>query len=206
VAEPTDDDLKERARAIVAYMAELSRIVYAVPLATSREEFEAALRESGLVLREVDDEAEVSRWTDDDDDDLLVALERPDLGVRIFEVRGPGAAARVQTILSRVPFVPQSRLLREALDIASPDSRKALLVLAHGVVQWDDDWTDLFLLHLASPDPIARHDAVIATFLAAMVSGAREPALTLLRETHSRERFPKLRDDIADAIERLDKA
>jgi hypothetical protein len=201
----TDADLKERARVLVERMAEVGRIVYALPLETPREEFESALAEAGLLLREVDSEAEVSRWTDEHEEDLLVALERADLGVRIFEIRGPGAPSRVRTILGRVPFVPQSRLLREAIDVTSPDARKALLVLAHGVVVWDDDWTDLFLLHLASPDPIARHDAVVATFLAAMVAAAREPALTLLREAHQRERFPKLKDDIADAIERLDK-
>ena len=201
---PTDADLKERARVLVQHMANVGRIVYATPISLARETFEHALRTAGLILREVDAEADVSRWTDETGDDLLVALEREDLGVRIFEIRGPGAAARAQKILEHVPFVPQSKLLREAIDVGSPDARKALLVLAHAVVVWDDDWTDLFLLHLAAPDPIARHDAVASTFLAAIVAGVREPALELLREALKREKFPKLRDDIADAIARLE--
>lgn len=198
---PTEADLKERARIMVTRMMDVSRVVYAIPFTVGREAMENAVRASGLVLTETAEEADVSRWTHDDD--VLVLLERADLGVFIFEVRGKGAVDRARAILELVPFVPQSRLLSQAIDVASPDASKALLVLAHSVVVWDDDWGDLFLLHLASPDPIARHTAVMATFLAAMASDAREPARALLKEALDREKFPKLRDTMQDAIDRL---
>jgi len=192
---------------------EVERIVYAVPSSIERAKVEAAIESAGLHLREVaapplmdakdDWKDDVTRWTDDTGDDELVLLERVDLGVRIFEVRGPGAFDRARAVLERVPFVPQSKLLREAIDVASPDAPKALLVLAHQCVRWDDDWGDLFLLHLASPDPLARHNAVRCTFLAAMVSGARASAVELLKEAARREKFPKLKETIEDAIERL---
>lgn len=200
---PTDEDFKTRARVIVERMAEVSRIVYAIPSAIGRAAIEAAIGDAGLTVVEVDPETEVARFTDDGGDDTLVLLSRDDLGVFIFEARGSHAVERVRTILSKVPFVPQSKLLREAIDVASPDAPKALLVLAHCVVTWDDDWGDLFLLHLASPDPIARHNAVASTFLAAMVSGANARAVELLREASAREKFPKLKETIDDAIERL---
>jgi len=206
---PNEADLKERARVMVTRMMDVGRVVYAVPFATGREAMESAVRASGLELAETDGEAAVSKWTVRDGEkresgDLLVLLEREDLGVFIFELRGEGAIERARTILERVPFVPQSRLLAQAIDVASPDAPKALLVLAHSVVVWDDDWGDLFLLHLASPDPIARHNAVAATFLAAMASDARQEARALLKEAHARERYPKLRETIEDAISRLE--
>jgi len=210
---PTDADLQARAKTLVEQMVEVGRIVYAIPSTVDRAKVEASIRNAGLHLREVaapplmdaKDEwhDDVTRWTDESGDDELVLLERPDLGVHLFEVRGPRAFDRARAVLDRVPFVPQSKLLREAIDVASPDAPKALLVLAHQCVQWDDDWGDLFLLHLASPDPLARHNAVSCTFLAAMVSGARRPAVELLREAARREKFPKLKETIEDAIERL---
>src|SRR5438045_2518885 len=68
---PTDADFKERARVLVEHMATVGRIVYATPIAFPRDQFEAALRDAGLTLREVDAEAEadVSRWTDEPGDD-----------------------------------------------------------------------------------------------------------------------------------------
>ena len=214
---PTDADLQARAKTLVERMVEVGRIVYAVPANIDRAKVEGAIKLAGLKLREVaapplmdladpalkDGACDVTRWTDESGDDELVLLERPDLGVHIFEVRGPRAFDRARAVLDRVPFVPQSKLLREAIDVASPDAPKALLVLAHQCVQWDDDWGDLFLLHLASPDPLARHNAVSCTFLAAMVSGARAPAVELLREAARREKFPKLKETIEDAITRL---
>jgi hypothetical protein len=206
---PTEADLKERARVMVTRMMELSRVVYAIPFSVGRETMESAVRAAGLTLAETDKEADVTRWIasapdGQASDDLLVLLEREDLGVFIFEVRGEHAVDHARAILEHVPFVPQSRLLAQAIDVASPDASKALLVLAHSVVAWDDDWGDLFLLHLASPDPIARHEAVMATFLAAMASDARGPARELLKEAHAREKFPKLRETIEDAIKRLE--
>jgi hypothetical protein len=205
--------LQSRAKTLVERMVEVGRVVYAVPTHIDRAKVEAAIQSAGLKLREVaapplmdakdDWHDDVTRWTDESADDELVLLERPDLGVHIFEVRGPHAFDRARAVLDRVPFVPQSKLLREAIDVASPDAPKALLVLAHQCVKWDDDWTDLFLLHLASPDPLARHNAVSCTFLAAMISGARLSAVELLREASRREKFPKLKETIDDAVQRL---
>lgn len=209
---PTDADLRDRARILVSRMIEVGRVDYAVPASVPRERLEAAIVAAGLTLRETASppleappatELDVTRWSDETGDDQLVLLWRPDLAVHLFEVRGPGAVDRARAILEHVPFVPQSELLRAAIDVASPDAGKALLVLAHACVVWDDDWGDLFLLHLASPDPIARHNAVACTFLAAMVSGAHAPAAALLQEAAAREKFPKLRETIDDAIARL---
>jgi hypothetical protein len=200
---PTDADLKERARVLVERMAERLRVVYAVPFSHGREALEATIANAGLILRETDAEAEVTRWTDETEVDTLVLLPREDLGVFIFEVRGPGAIDRARAILEHAPFVRQSQLLREAIDVSSPDASKALVILAHQVVVWDDDWGDLFLLHLASPDPIARHVAVTSTFLAAMISGESGPARELLREASKRERYPKLKETIDEAIAKL---
>jgi hypothetical protein len=66
-------------------------------------------------------------------------------------------------------------------------------------VAWDGDWADLFLLHLASPDPIVRHDAVTALTVAAMVARDRGPAPELLAEAAKRETYPKLKDQIEEA-------
>ena len=68
------------------------------------------------------------------------------------------------------------------------------------VVAWDEDWADLFLLHLASPDPIARHEAALATVVAAFSARQAEPARTLLSEAKARETFPKLEQTLIEAI------
>ena len=69
------------------------------------------------------------------------------------------------------------------------------------VVGWDEDWSDLFLLHLASPDPVARHEAVLGLTTAVMVAHDAGPAKELLEEAHKREKFPKLKDTIAEAMQ-----
>ena len=82
----------------------------------------------------------------------------------------------------------------------SPEAGKALRTLAHMVVAWDEDWSDIFLLHLASPDPIVRHDAAIATSIAAMVARDPGPTIALLEEAKRREKFPKLAETIRDVL------
>ena len=67
------------------------------------------------------------------------------------------------------------------------------------VVEWDADWADLFLLHLAAPDPVVRHDAVTALTVATMVARDRGPAPELLDEAAKRETYPKLKETIDDA-------
>jgi hypothetical protein len=69
------------------------------------------------------------------------------------------------------------------------------------VVAWDEDWSDLFLLHLASPEPVVRHEAATALTIATMVARDPGPALALLEEARRRETFPKLRETLAEALQ-----
>jgi hypothetical protein len=108
--------------------------------------------------------------------DSLVTLERPDLGVVLLQAFGPTTPDRLGPMLERTGFVPQSRLLGEAYAVGGSAASQALTALAHMVVLWDDDWADLFLLHLASPDPVARHEAALATVIAALSARQTEPA------------------------------
>ena len=131
---------------------------------------------------------------------MLVTLRRPDLGLTLLQAHGATTPDRLAPILETTGFAPQSRLLRQAYDVGNDEARRALTALAHMVVAWDDDWADLFLLHLASPDPIVRHDAVLATAVAALSAREREPACTLLEEAARHEKFPKLRQTVAEAL------
>jgi hypothetical protein len=67
------------------------------------------------------------------------------------------------------------------------------------VLFWDEDWSDLFLLHLAAPDPVVRHDAVLALTVAVMVAHDPGPVLALLDEAIRREKFPKLKETMTEA-------
>jgi hypothetical protein len=110
------------------------------------------------------------------------------------------SAVPAESVRAATGFVPQSSLLRRAYDVGQDDARKALTTLAHMVVVWDEDWADLFLLHLASPDPIVRHDAVLATVVAALSSREREHARVLLDEARRHEKFPRLADTMTEAL------
>jgi len=59
--------------------------------------------------------------------------------------------------------------------VRDPEATKALRTLAHMVVAWDEGLGDLFLLHLAAPDPVVRHDATVALTVAVMVARAAGP-------------------------------
>jgi hypothetical protein len=130
----------------------------------------------------------------------VTLLERADLEVALVEAAGADAAGPLGALLDKTGFFAQSALLGSAYDVGTEDARKALVTLAHMVVAWDADWADLFLLHLASPDPVVRHDAVAAVTIAAMVARDKGPALELLAEAAQRESFPKLQETIADAM------
>ncbi len=221
---PSPSDLLARSRDIVGRMHDVERWAYAIPIegprstatptATSTSTSTStsalgvlgqALLENGYRVAEEDASARVTRYESDGSaPDTVVALERPDLHVIIVQAFGATTVDRLGPVLERTGFVPQSRLLGEAYDVGSPDASRALTTLAHMVVVWDEDWTDLFLLHLASPDPMARHTAALATVVAAFSARAREPALSLLRETLGRESFPKLRETLQEAIASLE--
>src|SRR3954451_11988239 len=117
----------------------------------------------------------------------------------LIEGAGGDAPPVLADVLEKTAFYAQSTLLGTALDVRDPEAPKALRTLAHMVVGWDEDWSDLFLLHLASPDPVVRHDAVVALTVAVMVARDRGPAPELLAEAATRESYPKLKETIDDA-------
>jgi len=214
---PSPAALIDRARTLVVRMHGVERWAYALDAALPAESVRAAILAAGYVLAEEDTEAGVARYEAAADPegaaaaasegspppgarDEIVTLRRADLGVTILQAHGRTTPDRLGPILEATGFVPQSRLLRQAYDVADPDARKALLTLAHMVVSWDDDWADLFLLHLASPDPVVRHDAALATVVAAVSARQREPARTLLAEAQVREKFPQLKATLTESL------
>lgn len=197
---PSETALKGRARALLEAMTERARWMYAVPrdageLATAR----AILEDAGLRPEDADEKAGVVRLVTGDDKTAFVLFDAADLEVLLIEGTGPGAPELLAKVLEKTEFYAQSRLLKAALDVRDPEASKALRTLAHMVVAWDEDWSDLFLLHLASPDPVVRHDATLALTVATMVARDPGPALALIDEALAREKFPKLRDTMSEA-------
>jgi hypothetical protein len=180
-------------------MTERERFVYAIPRDEARAHLANVLAEQGFLLRETDDAGRVAKWANPGDGATLVVLEREDLDVTFVQGDGGDAIPALGAILNKTGFFAQSTLLESAFDGGTEDARKALLTLAHMVVAWDSDWSDLFLLHLASPDPVVRHDAVTSLTIATMVARDRGPAPELLAEAAKRETYPKLKETIEDA-------
>jgi hypothetical protein len=180
-------------------MTDRGRWIYALPPAETKEHLAKTFGDHGFAFEEVDAAGKVVRWSNAAKTSAFVVLERDDLEVTLVEAQGAEAAAPLGALLGKTGFFAQSALLESAFEVATPDARKALLTLAHMVVAWDDDWADLFLLHLASPDPVVRHDAVTALTLAAMVARDKGPAPELLEEAARRETYPKLKETIDDA-------
>jgi hypothetical protein len=199
VFRPSPTALKDRARTLVEQMTARGRFVYAVPREEARSHLATVLTALGFALRETEDSGRVSKWGNLADSATLVVLERIDLDVTFIQGDGSEAVAPLAAILGKTGFFAQSTLLESAFDVGTEDARKALLTLAHMVVAWDADWADLFLLHLAAPDPVVRHDAVTALTVAAMVARDRGPAPELLAEAAKRETYPKLKETIDDA-------
>jgi hypothetical protein len=202
VKTPSPAALIDRARTLVVRMHGVERWAYALDAALAEETVESAIFEAGYRVIETDEAAQVRRYeaAAEPHGDGLVVLRRPDLGVVLLQAYGPTTPDRLGPLLEKTGFVPQSRLLREAYDLGSDAARHALTTLSHMVVAWDEDWADLFLLHLASPDPIVRHDATLATVIAALSAREREPAQTLLAEAERREPMPKLRETLGEAL------
>lgn len=178
-------------------MTERERFVYALPREEARAHLAQVLTEQGFLLRETEDAGHVAKWSNASS--CLVVLEREDLDVTFVQGDGADAIPALGAILAKTGFFAQSALLESAFDVGTEDARKALLTLAHMVVAWDADWADLFLLHLAAPDPVVRHDAVTSLTIATMVARDRGPALELLAEAAKRETYPKLKETIEDA-------
>ena len=195
---PTPTALKARARTLLERMTDRGRWVYALPPAETREHLEKTFADHGFAVGEVDAAGKVKKWSNGRDG-AFVVLEKDELDVTLVEAQGSDAVAPLGALLGETGFFAQSALLESAFDVTTEDARKALLTLAHMVVAWDDDWGDLFLLHLASPDPVVRHDAVTALTVAAMVARDKGPAPELLAEAARRETYPKLKETIEDA-------
>ncbi|MEJ7732434.1 MAG: hypothetical protein WKG00_24915 [Polyangiaceae bacterium] len=175
---PTETALKARARTLLLAMTERERWVYAVPLGEGATSARAALEAQGLAVEEEDPGAHVARLVDAAGSARFVLFDSAPLDVTLIEASGAGAPAVLGALLERTGFYAQSRLLATALDVQDPECVKALRTLAHMVVAWDEDWTDLFLLHLASPDAVVRHEAVASLSVAAMVARDAAPPCT----------------------------
>lgn len=198
---PTETALKDRARALLGAMTERARWIYAVPRDGGELTIaKSILEEAGLRVEESDEKAGAMRLANSSGSAAFVMFDSPDLDVLLIEASGADAPELLAKILERTAFYAQSQLLRTAIDVRDPEAPKALRTLAHMVVSWDEDWSDLFLLHLASPDPVVRHDAAMAITIATMVARDAGPAVALLEEAKRREKFPKLRDTLDEAI------
>ena len=168
---PTDTALKGRARALLDAMTARARWMYAVPreageLATAR----AILEADGFRLEESDEKAHTFRFANARETAAFVLFDSAELEVLLIEATGGDAPETLAKVLERTGFYAQSQLLKTAIDVRDPEAPKALRTLAHMVVAWDEDWSDLFLLHLASPDPVARHEAAMGLTIATMVT------------------------------------
>ncbi len=200
---PSPTALIDRARTLVVRMHAVERWAYAIDSAVPDQTLHDRIVAAGYSVVDRDEEAAVARYeapSGREDPDALVTLRRPDLGLTLLQAHGATTPDRLGPLLESTGFAPQSRLLRQAYDVGNEQARLALTALAHMVVAWDDDWADLFLLHLASPDPVVRHDAALATVVAALSAREREPAATLLQEAHRHEKFPKLRETLEEAL------
>jgi hypothetical protein len=197
---PTETALKSRARGLLEAMTERARWIYAVPSDLGAEAAKPIALAAGLVLEEEEEGAMAARFGNEKGTASLVTFVSPELEVMLLEARGANAPQILSDILEKTGFYAQSTLLGTALDVRDPEAGKALRTLAHMVVAWDEDWSDLFLLHLAAPDPMVRHDAVLALTTAVMVAGEAGPAPSLLEEAIKREKFPKLKDTMIEAL------
>jgi hypothetical protein len=197
---PTETALRGRARALIEAMQERERWIYAVPRDAGIEGARAILDAEGLRCEQEDAAAGVVRLSNEARSIGFVVFDSAELEVMLIEASGGDAAVILAKVLDKTGFYAQTQLLRTALDVKSPEASKALRTLAHMVVAWDEDWSDLFLLHLASPDPVVRHEAALATGIAAMVARDPGPTIALLEEAIRRESFPKLRDTLGETL------
>lgn len=200
---PSETALRGRARTLIEAMTERTRWIYAVPRTSEGPSARTILEAEGLRVEEQDAGAKVVKLANDARSVVFVLFDSPELEVELIEGEGGDAVPLLAKVLDKTGFYAQSQLLRTALTVHDPEASKALRTLAHMVVVWDEDWSDLFLLHLASPDPVARHEAALSVSIAAMVARDPRPAIALLEEAKRRETFPKLRETITEALNML---
>jgi hypothetical protein len=197
---PTETALRGRARALLEAMTARARWIYALPRLEGPGAVRAIAEAQGLRREEDDAAAGAARFANERSTASLVVLDSEALDVALVEAAGVDAPPILAEVLNRTGFYAQSTLLGVALDTRDPEAPKALRTLAHMVVAWDEDWSDLFLLHLAAPDPVVRHDAVLALTVAVMVARDAGPAPALLDEAIRRETFPKLKQTMTEAL------
>jgi hypothetical protein len=197
---PTETALLGRARSLLEAMTEKARWIYAIPSDLGAKAVRPIALAKGLRCEEEDAVAKVARFANDRQTATLVTFDSDELSVMLIEATGPDAPPVLADILERTGFYAQSTLLGTALDVRDEEASKALRTLAHMVVSWDEDWSDLFLLHLASPDPVVRHEATIGLTVAVMVARDAGPAPALLDEALKREKFPKLAETMREAL------
>lgn len=224
---PSETALRGRARTIIEAMTERTRWIYAVPqdpglkkaarpaaaeggaggaagAASAASEgamlIHTILEAEGLRCEERDAGAGVARYSNEGRTIAFVVFDSADLEVVLVEASGGDAPPILAKVLDKTGFYAQTQLLRTALDVRDQEAAKSLKTLAHMVVAWDEDWSDLFLLHLASPDPVVRHEAALSVSVATMVARDAGPAVELLSEAIRRESFPKLRDTLKEAL------
>jgi hypothetical protein len=196
---PSETALRARARTLLEAMTERARWVYALPPDTAAKFLRPILKDRGLNVEEEDQKAKAFRASNAKESAHFVVMESAELDVTLVEASGGDAQPILAEILERTGFFAQSQLIGTALDIKDEEAPKALRTLAHMVVAWDEDWSDLFLLHLASPDPVVRHEATLGLTIAVMVARDRGPAPALLDEALRREKFPKLAETMREA-------
>jgi hypothetical protein len=195
---------KARAKEMALAMADAERWIYAIPLKVEAgrcfELVTAMLDEADIPKVARAAQAKVVRYFSESQKMGFVLFEHPDLGVLLLEADGAEVVGLMRRILETVGFIPQSALWQAAMRVEdTKQAREAVTALAHMVVAWDDAWQELFMLHLASPDAVVRHDAVLSTTMAAMVARDPLPALQLLDEAQARETYPKLSETIEQA-------
>lgn len=202
MARVTQAALVDRARSLMSDMMDRERWIYAVPAGNLAAVLQI-LEDGGVVRTEQVESGEVVKLVCERPPMSFIVFESEELQCVMVEARGISSASLMRTIVENVGFIKQSALLGAALDVGDPECARALRTLAHMVVSWDEDWSDLFLLHLASPDAVVRDTAASSLVIGAMVADAVDPACELLQEAARRERFPKLRDKLSEAVDVL---
>lgn len=194
--------LKKRARGMLVAMTDRAHWIYALPReAQTFDKALAVLAAEGIPRVEDAAGKSVVRLGSEEAGASFIVYDAEALGLVLLEGAGNGAVPTLAKVLEATGFVPQSELWRQALDVADARAAsRAVRALAHMMVEWDADFHDLFILHLASPDAIARHEAVVAVTLASLVARDAFPGLELVEEALARESFPKLKETMEEAM------
>jgi hypothetical protein len=181
-------------------MIERSRWIYALPTDEAEKYAAAIFAAHGFEPREGEGDDALKIWANAEATSTLTLVDHEELEITLVEAQGAEAPEPLGALLRKAGFYAQSALIESALDVDTNDARKALLTLAHMLVAWDDEWTDLFRSHLTSADAAVREDAVASITLAAAVARAPGSAPSLLSEALTRETVPAVKEAIEKAL------